>query len=305
MSCFEDSIRPMEPRLSPNLPTGEAYRYQVKWDGMRLLAFGRKGKLRLQGKSLKDKTSKYPELAGLPQLFNGEEFILDGELIALVKGRPCFYSLMRREHTGVYVASPIPVVYMVFDCLYLDGAWLGKQSWESRQELLTGALQEDGIVSICTSYPDGENLWDAVEKQKLEGVVTKHKESPYISGPRKSPYWLKTKLEQQIKAWVGGLLMRERKVASLLLGVEETDGQSNDPSKILRYIGNVSSGLTQQDLSAWQKWGYGHQVPQPPFYPVPPAPGRDIIWVEPLRTINVTFNEWTPELKLRAPRLTK
>ncbi len=306
MSYFEQSIRPMEPRLSPTLPAGEIYRYQVKWDGMRLLAFGHKGKLRLQGKSLRDKTSKYPELAGLPQLCRGEEFILDGELIALLEGRPSFYSLMRREQRGAFIAKnlSIPVFFMVFDCLYLDGAWLGKKSWETRQEILTGALREDGIVRICTSYADGENLWDAVKKQQLEGVVAKQRESPYVSGPRKSPYWLKTKLEQQIEARVGGLFMREHQVASLLLGLDDRGEQSND-HPMLRYIGNVSSGLTQQDLAAWQKWGRLHALSHSPFLPPFPAPGKEILWVEPLHSINVTFNEWTPELKLRAPRITK
>ena len=306
MSYFEESIRPMEPRLSSSLPAGETFRYQVKWDGMRLLAFGHRGKLRLQGKSLRDKTSKYPELAGLPQLINGEEFILDGELIALLQGRPCFYSLMRREQRGAFGAKnkAIPVFYMVFDCLFLDGAWLGKKSWETRQEILAGALREDGIVRICTSYADGENLWDAVNKQKLEGIVAKQRESPYVTGPRKSPYWLKTKLEQQIEARVGGLLVRDHQVTSLLLGLEERSEQS-DGHPVLRYIGNVSSGLTQQDLSAWQKWGRGHAVSRSPFQGPLPAPGKEILWVEPLRSINVTFNEWTPELKLRAPRITK
>jgi bifunctional non-homologous end joining protein LigD len=306
MSYFDQPIRPMEPRLSSNLPGGEMFSYQVKWDGMRLLAFASKGKLRLQGKSLRDKTAKYPELAVLPQLFNGEEFILDGELIALIQGRPCFYSLMRREQRSAFVTKnySIPVFYMVFDCLFHDGAWLGKHAWEARQEILAGALREDGIVRICTSFADGENLWDAVKKQRLEGIVAKQRESPYITGPRKSPYWLKIKLEQQIEARVGGLLLRDRQVTSLLLGLEENGEQGNNKPG-LRYIGNVSSGLTQQDLADWQKWGRRHELSQHPFLPPFSAPGKEIIWVEPCCSINVTYNEWTPELKLRAPRITK
>ena len=306
MSYFEQSIRPMEPRLSTSLPVGEQYRYQVKWDGMRLLAFGCKGKLRLQGKSLREKTFKYPELSGLPQLLNKEDFILDGELIALLEGSPSFFSLMKREHqANNNIKSPsIPVFYMVFDCLYLDGVWLSKHSWESRQDILTRVLQEDRNVHICASFADGENLLAAVKKQKLEGVVAKKRESPYVEGPHKSPYWLKTKVEQHIEAWVGGISMRNGKVASLILGLEENDEQGSGQIK-LRHIGNVSSGLTEQDLSEWQKWGRRHEVSHPLFLKTNPVPGREIIWVEPQRRINVTFNEWTPELKLRAPRVRK
>ncbi len=306
MSYFEQSIRPMEPRLSTSLPVGKQYRYQVKWDGMRMLAFGRKGKVRLQGKSLLDKTTKYPELSVLPQLLNGEDFILDGELIALLEGSPSFFSLMRREHQADYntISQSVPVFYMIFDCLFLDGTWLDKYPWEKRQEILTGILQEDRTVHICASFADGENLLDAVKKQKLEGVVAKNRESPYVEGPRKHPHWQKTKVEQHIEAWVGGISMRNGKVASLILGMEEKDEQESGEVK-LRHIGNVSSGLTEQDLSGWQKWGRRHEVSHPPFLKANPVPGRKIVWVEPQRKINVTFNEWTPELKLRAPRVTK
>lgn len=187
----------MEPRPSATLPLGNNYYYQVKWDGMRLLAFGYDGKLRLQGKSLRDKTAKYPELSVLAHLVGGGTFILDGELIALVQGRPSFYSLMRREQRGVTVsaASAVPVFYMVFDCLYFDGVWLLQQPWEERQEILRCILQENDTVRRCENYTDGESLLHGVEKQKLEGVVAKKKGSPYVSGPRKSPHWLKTKLQ--------------------------------------------------------------------------------------------------------------
>ncbi|MEW5919930.1 MAG: hypothetical protein AB1796_03055 [Bacillota bacterium] len=305
MNFFDRRIHPMEPRPSKTLPLGETYGYQVKWDGMRLLAFGRGSELRLQGKSLRDKTSKYPELSGLTRLVRAEEFILDGELIALVEGRPCFYSLMRREHSGSsYLAGRnVPVFYMIFDCLYLDGAWLVEQPWECRQEMLGGALQENETVRICANYDDGESLLAGVEKQNLEGVVAKKRGSPYVSGPRESPYWLKTKLEQQILTLVGGLLLRDQKVVSLLLGLEEGNGSESGRTATLRYIGNVSSGLTEKDLAEWQKWGRRHAVSDPPFRRPLPAAGREVIWVEPLRGITVTFNEWTPELKLRAPRV--
>ncbi len=305
MNFFARRIYPMEPRSSPVLPQGDSYRYQVKWDGMRLLAFGCKGRLRLQGRSLQDKTLKYPELSALPQLVRAGQFILDGELIALTGGRPCFYSLMRREQRGnpAFALDLLPLCYMVFDCLYLEGRWLLEEPWEERQELLCRILQQNDRVRLCANYPDGENLLSAVKKQNLEGVVSKKRDGPYLPGPRKSSCWLKTKLKQQIEALVGGLLLKNKKAVSLLLGLAEGAEKAGGKPGALRYIGKVSSGLTAQDLAAWQKWGSRHELKAPPFQPPLDAPAGEVVWVAPLCRVNVTFDEWTPHLKLRAPRL--
>lgn len=307
MSFFDLNIYPMEPRLSRELPEGESYRYQVKWDGMRLLAFGCRGRLRLQGKSLLDKTAKYPELSSLPQQVKGEEFILDGELIAMDGGRPSFYNLMSREHRGAAGRGTIPVFYMVFDCLYFEGDWLEKGPWERRQELLKDILTENDSVHICSTFIDGNSIMEAVVQNKLEGVVAKQNGSPYVRGPGKSPHWLKIKLEQTINARVAGILLRDDQAVSLLLGLAEgtDDPTSGGSSPRLRHIGNVSSGFTQQDLAEWKKWGRRHEISSPHFLYLVPKPGRDVLWVEPLRSIDVTFNEWTPELRLRAPRVKK
>ncbi|NLX90762.1 MAG: hypothetical protein GXZ07_04140 [Firmicutes bacterium] len=274
--------------------------YQVKWDGMRLLAYWDGVKLLLQGKSLKDKTASYPELAVLPELVKGQSFLLDGELISLKGGKPCFFTLMQRENSSPF--SRIPVYYMVFDLLLLDGTWLLERPWEARQELLQNSLEKHDLVSVTKNYADGKNLLEAVAERGMEGVVTKKRGTPYVPGPRKSSYWIKTKLQQTLEACVGGIYLKGKKPISLLLGVEENSG--GDGAGKVRYIGSVSSGLTETELDLWLQWGLENSSDYPLFFnPPPKQPGRNILWVKPVRRVQVLFSEWTPGLKLRSPRI--
>ncbi len=299
----------MEPRASRDLPEGPSFIYQVKWDGMRLLAFWDGSRLKLKGKNLKDKTASYPEMGILPELVKARSFLLDGELIALKEGKPSFFTLMQRENSLAQreaSLSRIPVYYMVFDLLLMDGAWLLARPWESRQELLHGALEGHvPLVHRTESYADGQNLLEVVAEKEMEGIVAKKKDSPYVPGPRKSSCWIKTKLLQTLSAGVGGIYLKGGKPVSLLLGLED-EGRAfsgNGQNKV-RFIGSVSSGLSEDELYSWLQWGMGNPLAAPPFFNPPPAqPGRDIIWAKPDRRLQVSFSEWTPGLKLRFPRI--
>jgi ATP-dependent DNA ligase len=140
----------------------------------------------------------------------------------------------------------------------------------------------------------------------MEGIVAKKKGSPYVPGPRKSTYWLKTKIERTLQAYVGGISLKNGHPASLLLGLEqEGDGATVEKKAEgkLHYIGSVSSGLGWRDLAAWYEWGLQNGSSHPPFSNPPRSPGRKIMWIKPLHQVQVVFNEWTPGLKLRAPRV--
>jgi bifunctional non-homologous end joining protein LigD len=294
----EHKIVPMEPQSGLLHQEKQGYCYQVKWDGFRLLAYGKNKNVYLQGRSLQEKTCLYPELFVLPELVRGNTFLLDGELVAFQEGRPDFYSLMQRERTVAcnHIIGKVPVTYMVFDLLLLDGRWLLEEAWEERQALLHKSVVEDGPLHLTPSFEDGAGLLEAVRAKGLEGIVAKKKGSPYIPGPRKSSYWLKTKVEQQLLAFVGGLSFKYEQPSSLLLGLEQGD-------KKLQYIGSVSSGLGRRELTRWYEWGLQHRSPHPPFSNPPHSSGKKTIWMEPLHQVKVIFNEWTPGLKLRAPRV--
>lgn len=306
---FKKRIYPMEPVFRRKLPGEPGFFYQVKWDGIRLLAFGEGGKIRLQGRGLLDKTELYPELKVLLQQVRGKSFILDGELIALEGGKPSFYSLMHRERAGLKnagaMARMIPVYYMVFDLLLVDNSWLIEKPWEKRQEILENQLIENEVVRFTPSYLEAAPLLAAVEEKKMEGVVAKRRDSPYIFGPRRSAFWLKTKVEQVIEAVVGGISLKGKRAASLLLGLEENRATAFGTATggMLRYIGSVGSGLGEEELKSWYSWGLENRIAVPPFINPPANRGKEFLWVRPWRRVEVAFAEWTPGLKLRAPRL--
>lgn len=303
---FQQKIVPMEPKTSKVLREDPGFFYQVKWDGVRILAFGENGNVHLQGRSLKNKTTLYPELAVLPELVRGKSFILDGEMIALNNGRPSFFAVMQRERAApgsvVLMEKNVPVFYMLFDLLYLNGKWLLKCPWEKRQEMLMDVLEKNERIHVTPSYENGDLLLQTVRAYKMEGIVAKKGDSPYIPGPRKSTYWLKTKIEQVIEAYVGGISFKGNKPASLLLGLK-IDGPDGQTSGKLRYIGSVSSGLREKDLEDWFSWALDNNSTISPFTSFTAPSGRSYLWANPVKKITVTFSEWTPDLKLRAPRI--
>ena len=305
---LEQKIIPMEPQSKKVLIENPDYSYQIKWDGVRLLAFVSGKRVRLQGRSLKDKSVLYPELAVLPELVRGKSAILDGEIIALRENRPDFYTIMQRERAGPAVvtrmAGLVPAYYMVFDLLYFDGTWLLEQPWEARQEMIFKHILTGEYLHLTPSYQEGEVLLKTVQEKGMEGVVAKKKDSPYIPGPRRSSYWLKIKIQQTLEAYVGGIAMRDQRPVSLLLGLEEEEPEAiRGPGIKLRYIGNVSSGLREKDLAAWYDWAQENRSSEPPFKNLVLSPGRGYLFVQPHKKVRVTFSEWTPTLKLRAPRL--
>jgi bifunctional non-homologous end joining protein LigD len=305
-SLFQQKIVPMEPQPGKVLQEGSGFLYQVKWDGIRILAFGEGGAVHLQGRSLKNKTNLYPELAVLPELVRGKSFILDGELIALDEGRPSFFTVMQRERAlpgSISLMKKVPVYYMVFDLLYLDDKWLLEYPWKKRQKMLLDALSKHEQIHLTSTYEDGEILLETVRKNKMEGIVAKKEDSPYIPGPRKSTYWHKIKIIQTLEAYVGGISFKNKKPVSLLLGLKEDNTGSNTTGK-LRYIGSVSSGLKEKDLEKWHNWALDNNSIFSPFTSFAASSRRSYLWVNPVKKVNVSFSEWTPELKLRAPRIT-
>jgi len=119
-----ERVAPMLARLG-ELPRDETgWGFEVKWDGVRTIAFGEPGRLRLQNRNLKDITERYPEVRGLREALGSRTAVLDGEVVAFDEdGRPSFERLQQRMHvaSGARVrrlAASLPVVYVVFDLLY-------------------------------------------------------------------------------------------------------------------------------------------------------------------------------------------
>jgi len=251
--------------------------------------------------SLNDGTANNPEVSAINSFTSASSLILDGEIIALGPGgRPSFQEVMKRDGLRIMDKVPgamqaVPITYMIFDILYLNGQWLHSLPLADRQEYLQEAIRPAEHVQLVTSHEDGAALFQAVQEYGLEGIVVKRKDSPYLIGG-KSKLWYKIKNYQDIIAVVGGFTLNNGIVNALLLGLYDQDGK-------LWYIGHSGTGrLTQQD------WRTLTEKLKPLIRADSPFKNRvererAAVWVQPWLTVKVQFAEWTPALSLRQPSI--
>ena len=248
---YPQSVVPMLAKLAQLPARDDGWGVEVKWDGVRAIAYCRPGRLELQTRNLNTVTSQYPEVRRLSRQLGGLDAVLDGELVAFDEdGRPSFERLQQRIHqTSERVVrrrmESHPVTYVIFDLLYLDGVSLLEQPYGDRRRLLE-QLELDGDSWQTPAYSVGRarELLAASAERRLEGIVLKRLDSTYAPGKR-SGAWLKVKnlgrQEFVIGGWQVGEGRRRSRVGSLLLGYFDADGD-------LRYAGKVGTGFSDRDL---------------------------------------------------------
>lgn len=289
-------IKPMEPVLIHQLPEKMNYVAQIKWDGIRILANIYDDDIQLYTRNMQLRTLTYPEIVmELSTQFAGRQLILDGECVAIKDGKPDFFQVLKRDRIKNLekiqrMMEEIPVIYMVFDLLFLDGEWLIDLPFMERMERLRSLLITTPFLQLCSSLEDGKRLLSYVEAKQWEGIVLKETTSAYHEG-RKSHAWRKLKLKQTIEAYVMGVTFRAKKVNSLIIGIIEDDSW--------HYIGKVSAGLTQKEIELITNWVSSVQVDQAPAVSVQVK--QPIVWVPPHLKVLVEFTEWTPSGTLRSP----
>jgi bifunctional non-homologous end joining protein LigD len=261
-------MRPMLASQGTVIPHGPAWSHEIKWDGMRLLADVREGRLSLTSRNENDATASFPELAGLAGLF--EDMLLDGEVVALDGGVPSFGALAERMHVhdarrAAVLSATRPVTYMVFDLLRLYGVDLTGRPFEDRRATLERLELQGPSWRVPPMYDDGLVLQEATLEQGLEGVVSKKLSSTYTPG-RRSTEWLKFPHRGSTSVVVGGWRREvdsDHRLGALLVGAPTAGG--------LRYLGRVGSGLAGrgqeavlQSLSALAAGGspFAGQVPR-------------------------------------------
>jgi bifunctional non-homologous end joining protein LigD len=281
-----------------DLPVGPGWAYELKWDGVRALATSHDGTLRLHARSGAEITLAYPELAPLAQLL--PDAVLDGEVVVLdPAGRPSFTALAERMHVrerarAARLAASVPVTYLIFDLLRLDGVDLTDRPWSARRELLD-ALDLNGSRWLVPPYfLDGPATLAAARENSLEGVVAKRISSVYRPGIR-SPDWVKYKAEATAEFVIGGYRPGARALGALLIGVPGPDG--------LLFRGRVGGGISA--ASERQVLGVLRPliVPQSPFAGLlAREDAKDATWVRPEKVVEVKYGQRTPDGRLRFPR---
>src|SRR5712691_10782205 len=224
LESFPSELRPMQAASAEAPFSSPDYLFEVKWDGLRCLVFrDRDGRVRIQDRGLNDLTADVPEvIAAAARVPPGS--VIDGELVATdPDGRPDYPRLRRRLAGGAALRDQIPVAYLAFDALYLEERPLMRHPVARRRARLRKAVEAGGHIFVPDHIDeDGVELFEACLERGLEGVVAKHKQSPYVTGQR-SPFWLKVKAVKSddfvVIGWTG-----ERPFDALVVGFYE-DGR--------------------------------------------------------------------------------
>jgi len=295
------TYEPMMAVLTAEPFDDDEWLFEVKWDGHRCLAnLGQA--TRLTSRTGRDMTAQFPELIDLHRQLAARNAVVDGEIVALDRdGRPSFERMQDRFHrTPEELArnkGRVPVQFLAFDLLWLDGQPLLELPLHERRARLVEVLVETRDIRLSQVVEGaGTAFFEQVKALQLEGIVAKRAASPYRPGTR-SHDWRKIKAlcvqDCVIVGWTPGKGGRAATLGSLLLAVYD-DGR-------LRYAGNVGTGFTHAFLADLLDRLQELQVPQPMFEgfegTLRPRGAR---FVRPELVCEVEYLRWTGDNKLRA-----
>jgi bifunctional non-homologous end joining protein LigD len=285
-------------------PDDGAWAYEMKWDGLRAIAEIGHGRLQLWSRTGRDITAGYPELQALAAAAGVEQAVLDGEIVVFgAQGWPSFEALQQRMNISApaqvrALLASVPVTYLAFDLLFLDGQPLLDRPYTERRALLEQLELNGRHWQTPPSFTDaaGAEVLEVSQHHGLEGVVAKRLQSRYDPGKRTSA-WRKIKnvhrQEAVVGGWKPGAGNRAGQIGSLLIGVQGPGG--------LQYAGHVGTGFTQTTLAMLgEKLAPLRRGTSPFATPIPPEHARAAVWAEPLLVVEVEFALWTNEGRMRA-----
>ena len=281
-------------------PTDPAWLFEIKYDGVRVLASRADDHVELRGRSGQIVTTRYPEVTAALRALPLTRFLLDGEIVALDDdGRSSFQRLQARmglTHPADVerARAEVPVSAIVYDALALDGRDLRGLPLEVRKECLKLLVPARGVVAYGDHVVGhGAEFLAAACEQRLEGVIAKKRDSAYVG--RRSKDWLKIKCQLEQEFVVGGYTVPQGTRAhfgALHLGLYE-GGE-------LVYVSKVGTGFDDKTLRLVSEKLRPLARATSPFARGTPA-GRGHHWVEPRLVCQVRFTEWTRDGGIRHP----
>jgi len=286
--------------LVDETPSDASWLFEIKYDGVRVLASRAGDAIELRGRSGQVVTTRYPEVTAALRALPLESFVLDGEIVALdERGRSSFQRLQERmgltRPTDIERArGEVPVSAVFFDALGLDGRDLRRLPLEARKECLKLLVPPRGVVYYGDHVLEhGADFLAAACEQGLEGVVAKKRDSPYSA--KRSRDWLKIKCQLRQEFVIGGYTAPQGTRAhfgALHLGLYDR-GE-------LVYVSKVGTGFDERALKTISEKLRPLARPTSPFARGTPV-GRGHHWVEPRLVGEVRFTEWTRDGGIRHP----
>ncbi len=287
--------------LDERAPSDKGWLFEIKFDGVRVLAARRGEQVELYGRSGQLITGRYPDLVRALLALPVEHFVIDGEIVALdERGRPSFQRLQPRmaltdPREIEAAAARVPVEGVFFDCLALDGHDLRRLPLAQRKDCLRLLVPPLGPVHYVDHVLEhGPAFLEAANEQRLEGIVAKKAASSYAGG--RSRDWIKVKCQRRQEFVIGGYTDPQGSrghFGALHIGVY--DGAR------LVYVSKVGTGFDQAGLkSLWEKLQPLARA-TPPFDTGAIPKGKSHHWVEPRLVCEVRFSDWTNDGGIRHP----
>jgi len=300
-------IEPMKAKLVEKPPTVGDWIYELKFDGIRLIAIKDHEKGSLLSRNQNDLSARFPEIVDAIKNLSATECVIDGEVVALdEEGRASFQILQAREMEG----RKSPVYFYAFDLLQLEGKSLVSLPLETRKNVLEQLFAAANAPRIRYSGAiggDANQLLKEVQRRGLEGIIGKSRNSVYEPG-RRSGAWIKLKCVDEQEFVIGGYTPPQgarKHFGAILVGYYK--------GRDLVFAGKAGTGFTTKILAALHKKFRAEERVDCPFVDLPlkqngqwvlgitPAMMKKIHWINPKFVAEIKFAEWTRDGKLRAP----
>ena len=299
-------VEPMKAKLVEQPPGAGDWSYELKFDGIRLIAVKSDAKVSLFSRNQNELSKRFPEVVDGIKALPARECVIDGEVVAVDDdGKSSFQLLQAREMEG----RKTPVYFYAFDLLQLDGKSLLSLPLETRKEVLEKLCEGRGdpIRYSGAIGGDARRLLEEVKRRGLEGIIGKQRNSVYEPG-RRSGAWIKLKCVSEQEFVVGGYTPPQgsrKHFGAILVGYYD--------KKNLIFAGKVGTGFTAKSLSMVYKKLQRERRDDCPFVDLPskqngqwvqnitPSMMRKMHWINPVFVCQIKFAEWTRDGKLRAP----
>ena len=300
-------VEPMKAKLVEKPPATGDWIYELKFDGIRLIAIKDHEKVSLLSRNQNDLSARFHEIVDAVKNLPADECVVDGEVVALdEEGRSSFQLLQAREMEG----RKSPVYFYAFDLLQLDGKGLISLPLEARKNVLENLCAGGGDPRIRCSGAiggDADQLLKEVQRRGLEGIIGKLRNSVYEPG-RRSGAWIKLKCVNEQEFVIGGYTPPQgarKHFGAILVGYYK--------DRDLMFAGKAGTGFTTKSLAALHKKFCAEERADCPFVDLPskqngqwvlgitPSTMKKIHWIKPKFVAEIKFAEWTRDGKLRAP----
>jgi bifunctional non-homologous end joining protein LigD len=294
-------IEPMLATLTTDYFSSKDWIYEHKFDGERCLAFKKNGNVILKSRANKEMNNEYPELVKALAEQPANNFVIDGEIVALNQNGLSDFQLLQgrinlRKSTEVaQKEKAVPIYYQIFDAMYVGGYDIRDLPLLARKTILKKLLEYAGPLVYSTHRStNGLEFFKEACKLHWEGLIAKRAQSPYV-GVR-SRDWLKFKciMEQEL----------------VIIGYTDPQGSRTDFGALLVgyydgdklvYAGKVGTGYTRATLKMLGTQLHKLQISQSPVVNYTEST-RGVHWVKPQLVAEIRFAEWTKADRLRVPR---